>query len=181
MNPTPPPSSPPPSSPVAAPHPPGTDALQTIMNPVGLSPVGTDCVTAKLFGLNASTLDARTFCSKTTRANIVVWGYQFDSSADYQTGVTHINHFVGFDKVTPGSGCPPPSGSTEGTIGWHANHNPKYKSKKGQDIECLIDGGKPVLIWTMPNQDVFFIGQDNVKGTSIQTILKWWETLDYGQ
>jgi hypothetical protein len=110
-----------------------------------------------------------------------VWGYQFDSAASYQAGLTHINHFVGFDKVTPGSGCPPPSGSTEGTIGWHANHNPKYKSKKGQDIECLIDGAKPVLIWTMPTQDVFFIGQDNLKGTSIQTILKWWETLDYGK
>ena len=33
----------------------------------------------------------------------------------------------------------------------------------------------------MPTQDVFFIGQDKVKGTSIQTIIKWWETLDYGK
>jgi hypothetical protein len=151
------------------------------MNPAGLSPVGTDCIRARLFGLDAATLDARTFCSKTTHANVVVWGYQFDSSADYQKGLAHINHFVGFDKVTPGSGCPPPSGATEGKIGWHANSNPKYKSKKGQDIECLVDGGKPVLIWTMPTQDVLFIGQDNVKGTSLHTVVKWWETLDYGK
>ncbi len=175
------PSSPAASSPVALPHPPGTDSLQSIMNPVGLSAVGRDCITAKLFGLDKSTLDARTFCSKTTRANIVVWGYQFDSAAHYQAGLAHINHFVGFDKVAAGSTCPPPSNTAEGKVGWHANKNPKYKSKTGQDIECLIDGNKPVLIWTMPTQDVFFIGQDNVKGTSIHAILKWWETLDYGQ
>jgi hypothetical protein len=163
-------------------HQPGTDALVTIMNPIGsgASPVGTDCVTAKLFGLNAATLDAKAFCAHTTAANIVVWGYQFDSSADYQAGLAHINHYVGFDKVTPGSTCPPPSGSIEGKIGWHANHNPKYVSRSGQDIECLTDGQKPVLIWTMPTQDVFFIGQDNVKGTSINTVIKWWETLTYG-
>ncbi len=174
-------TSPPVTTPVSAPHPPGTDSLQSIMNPVGLSPVGTDCVTAKLFGLSASTLDSKTFCSKTTKANIVVWGYQFDSFAHYQAGLAHINHFVGFDKVTPGTTCPPPSGTAEGKVGWHANHNPKYKSKTGQDIECLIDGQKPVLIWSMPSQDVFFISQDNVKGTSIKTIIKWWETLDYGK
>ena len=110
----------------------------------------------------------------------MVWGYQFDNAADYQAGLAHINHFVGFDKVTPGIGCPPPSGSTEGKIGWHANHNPKYVSRTGQDIECLIDGNKPVLIWSMPTQNVFFIGQDNVTGTSINTILSWWKILNYG-
>jgi hypothetical protein len=168
------------ASPVAAPHPAGTDSLVYIMNPVGRSPVGENCYKAKLFGLDASTLDDRLFCPKTTRANIVVWGYQFDSSADYQKGLAHINHYVGFDKVTPGTFCPPPSGSSEGKVGWHANHNAKYKSKTGQDIECLIDSSKPVLIWTMPTQDVFFIGQDNVKGTSIKTVVSWWKTLDYG-
>jgi hypothetical protein len=169
-----------PGSPVAN-HPQGTEALQTIMNPPSpFKPVGTQCVAAHLFGLNKATLDASTFCAHTQRANIVVWGYQFDSSADYQAGLTHINHFVGFDKVTPGTTCPPPSGSTTGKIGWHAKSNPKYKSRTGQDIECLIDNNKPVLIWTMPTQDAFFIGQDNLKGSSIQTIVSWWEILNYG-
>jgi hypothetical protein len=166
---------------VAAPHPPGTDSLVSIMNPVGLSPVGENCYTAKLFGMNPATIDSRFFCPKTTRANVVVWGYQFDSSADYQKGLAQINHYVGFDKVTPGGYCPPASGSTEGKLGWHANNNAKYKSKPGQDVECLIDAGKPVLIWSMPTQDVFFIGQDNVKGTSLHTLIEWWKTLDYGQ
>ena len=148
--------------------------------PAPFKPVGTQCVAAHLFGLNKATLDASTFCAHTQRPNIVVWGYQFDNSADYQAGVAHINHYVGFDKVTPGTTCPPPSGSTEGKVGWHANHNPKYVSRTGQDIECIVDGQNPVLIWTMPTQDVFFIGQDNLKGASIQTIGSWWETLNYG-
>ncbi|HEX5187914.1 MAG TPA: hypothetical protein VFW16_00115 [Streptosporangiaceae bacterium] len=169
------------TTPVSAPHPPGTDSLQSIMNPVGLTPVGTNCSTARLFGISPTTLDASTFCSHTTRAHIVVWGYQFNSFANYQKGLAKINHFVGFDQVTPGSTCPPPSGSSEGKVGWHANHNPKYKSKKGQDIECLIDAKEPVLVWSMPSQDVFFIAEDHVKGSSIKTIIKWWETLDYGQ
>jgi hypothetical protein len=32
----------------------------------------------------------------------------------------------------------------------------------------------------MPTQDAFFIGQDNLKGSSIQTIVSWWEILNYG-
>jgi hypothetical protein len=168
------------ASPVAAPHPPGTDSLVSIMNPVGLSPVGQNCISSKYFGLDPSTLDNHLFCPKTTHAHIVVWGYQFDSSADYQKGLAHINHYVGFDQVTPSTHCPPSSGSTEGKIGWHANHNAKYKSKPGQDIECLIDAKEPVLIWTMPTQDVFFIGEYKIKGSSMQTMIKWWETLDYG-
>jgi hypothetical protein len=169
------------ASPVAAPHPPGTDSLVSIMNPVGLTPVGENCYTARLFGMDKATIDNRLFCPKTTRAHIVVWGYQFDSSASFQEGLARINHYVGFDKVTPGTYCPPPSGSTEGKVSWHANHNAKYKSKPGQQIECLIDGGKPVLIWAMPTQDAFFIAQDNIKGTSIKTIISWWKTLDCGQ
>src|SRR6266568_4136080 len=183
--PPPPTSAPARSTPATSPaplHPPGTDALVTIMNPTaaGEKPVGTDCGAAKLYGLKASTLDASTFCSKTTRAHIVVWGYQFDSASDYQAGLAHINHFVGFDKVTPGTTCPPPSGSTEGKVGWHAKHNPKYFSRSGQDIECLVDAHEPVLIWTMPTQDVFFVGEDQAKSTPIKTIISWWETLTYG-
>jgi len=164
-------------------HPRGTDALATIMNPTGAGqkPVGRDCITAKLFGLSPRTLDARIFCRHTTTANVVVWGYQFDNSAHYRAGLAHINHYVGFDRVRPGRTCPPPSSSTEGTVRWHSINNPKYhRFRPGQDIECLIDGQKPVLIWTMPTQDVIFIGQNNVKGTTIKTVIRWWRTLIYG-
>ena len=173
------------SSPIASPtptypHPQGTDALTTIMNPAGGKPVGSDCIIAKKFNMDANTMDARLFCPHTTKTNVVVWGYQFKGFGNYQKELNLINTYVGFNKATPGSTCPPPSGNSEGSVGWHANHNPKYISRPGQTIECLTDGGKPVLIWTMPTQDVFFIGQDNTVGTSINSLLDWWKTLVYG-
>jgi hypothetical protein len=110
-----------------------------------------------------------------------VWGYQFDNFAGYQAGLAHINHFVGFDRVRPARTCSPPSGRTEGKVRWHTIHNPQYHAfRQGQDLECLIDEQRPVLIWTMPTQDAFFIGQDNVKGTTINTVISWWKTITYG-
>jgi len=164
-------------------HPRGTDALATIMNPTvaGAKPVGRDCVTAKLFGLNPGTLDARIFCRRTTAANIVVWAYQFDNSAHYRAGLAHINRFVGFDPAKAGRTCPPSSRSRQGKVRWHAIHNLKYHPfRPGQNMECLLAGKWPVIIWTMPTQDAFFIGQNNVQGTAIKTVISWWRTLTYG-
>jgi len=173
------------TTPVTSPtpvHPAGTEPLVTIMNPAGETPVGTHCGAAHTFGLNRATLVASTFCLHSHGVpNVEVWGYQFDSYADYKAGVAHINHYVGFDKYTPGTNCPPPSGSTVGQIGWHTITNPKYKKQlKGQVIECLIDNQKPVLIWTLPTQDVFFIGQDGQKGSALETLIGWWKKLSYG-
>lgn len=161
-------------------HPAGTDPLATIMTPATGSPVGSACIIAKKFNMDANTMDARLFCPHTTRTNVVVWGYQFKGFGAYRKELSLINHYVGFDKFTPGSNCPPPSGYSVGRIGWHAKANPKYIERPGQTLECLVDGNKPVLIWTMPTQDTFFIGQDNTTGTSINSLLNWWKTLTYG-
>jgi hypothetical protein len=173
------------TTPVTSPtpvHPPGADPLLAIMNPAGETPVGTDCGKAHLFKLNPATVVARTFCPHSHGVpNVGVWGYQFDSYNDYKAGLAHINHYVGFDQFTPGTNCPPPSGSSVGQIGWHTITNPKYKKQlKTQIIECLIDNQKPVLIWTLPTQDVFFIGQDRHKGSALETLIGWWKKLSYG-
>jgi hypothetical protein len=178
-------ASPNPTTPVASPtpvHPAGAEPLATIMNPAGETPVGTDCGKAHLFTLKRATVVASTFCFHSHGVpNVEVWGYQFDSYADYKAGVAHINHYVGFDKFTPGNNCPPPSGSTVGQIGWHTITNPKYKKQlKTQVLECLIDNQKPVLIWTLPTQDVFFIGQDRHQGSPLGTLIHWWKKLSYG-
>jgi hypothetical protein len=156
----------------------GTEPLTKIMNPAGLTPVGTDCTQAFLFGLKASTLTSRIFCAKTTQSDIDVWGYQFDNHADYLAGVTHINSYTGFHQTS--NTCPPAAGSDAGSVGWHANSNPKYVSRPGQDIECFVDNGKPLLIWTMPTMNVFFIAQDRGKGDTIPRIVDWWKTVNYG-
>src|SRR5215469_2333962 len=105
------------SSPAGTPSPSAAaiEPLTTIMNPTGLAPVGTDCTKAFLFGLNASTLTSRIFCATTTYKNIDVWGYQFDSHADYLAGVKHINSYTGFHQTS--NSCPPTAGSNAGSIG----------------------------------------------------------------
>jgi hypothetical protein len=156
----------------------GVESLTTIMNPAGETPVGKNCVQAVLFKLNAASVSSRLFCPDTTAKNIQVWGYQFFNTAGYQAGLAHINKYTGFKSTS--TSCPPASGSTAGTATWHAFKNPKYVNHPGQILECFTDGEQPVLIWTMPTMRVFFIGEDRTKGTSINTVLKWWDTLLYG-
>jgi hypothetical protein len=153
--------------------------LKKIMNPKGFKPVGTACSTALLFGLNKKTLIARIFCAKTTGKNIDVWGYQFDSKKDYLAGVRHINLYTSFSKKHPSGTCPP-GHKGAGKVGWHASSNPKYKKRPGQYIECFLDNSKPVLIWTMPTQHVFFIGQYHSSGGTITKTLNWWKGVNYG-
>jgi hypothetical protein len=176
--PTPTHSSSPTPTPTPTPPPSGPEALTTIMNPAGLKPVGTECTTALLFGLNKASIKSRIFCAKTTATHIDVWGYQFFTKAGYTAGVAHINSFTGFSKSA--STCPPPSDSEDGETGWHANSNPRYVARPGQNIECFLDNGKPVLIWTMPTQNVFFIAQYHVAGGTIAQIITWWKTVNYG-
>jgi hypothetical protein len=156
----------------------GIEPLTTIMNPAGFKPVGTECTTALLFGLNKASIKTRTFCAKTTGKNIDVWGYQFNNKTGYTAGVAHINTYTGFSKST--STCPPAEDSEDGETGWHANGNTRYKARAGQNIECFLDNGKPVLIWTMPTQNVFFIAQYHVSDGTLTNIVDWWKTVNYG-
>lgn len=158
----------------------GVEPLSTIMNPVGLSPVGTNCVQGLLFGLKASTLTARTFCDTTTKKNIQVWGYQFNNHPDYLAGYAHINSYTGFHRTSANSTCNPPIQGTDGLSTWHANANPKYVTRPGQVLECFVDNNKPLLIWTMPTMNVFFIARDTGKGDQITRLVNWWKTVNYG-
>ncbi|HYK33123.1 MAG TPA: hypothetical protein VEV63_14235 [Streptosporangiaceae bacterium] len=158
----------------------GVEPLSTIMNPAGLSPVGTDCGNPVLNGLKASTLIASTFCRKTTFKNVQVWGYQFDSHADYLAGVAHINSFTGFKRTSVNTTCNPPVQGTDGLSPWHANSNPKYVARAGQVLECFIDNNYPLIIWTMPTMNVFFIGRDYSKADQITRLVTWWTKVNYG-
>jgi hypothetical protein len=169
----------PPATPTTSPAPTGgIEPLTTIMNPAGQKPVGTDCGKADLLGLNAATIKTRLFCLHTTVKNVTIWGYQFLNHQGYTGGVAELNHFTGFKSTS--TSCPPAAGSDAGTATWHANANPKYGNHPGQDLECFVDNGFPLLIWTMPTMNVIFIGRDHNKATTIPTILGWWKTLNYG-
>jgi hypothetical protein len=157
------------------------EKLTKIMHAPGHAPVGTDCTKGPLFGLRAKTVRAHIVCSKTSGSQIAIWGLQFNSRKEYQAGVAHLNHYTGFSAIRHVSTtCPPAHGRTAGLAGWHSLSNHKYKKRSGQFLECFIDTKKPLLIWTMPTQNAFFIGQDSAKHATIRIILHWWSTLAYG-
>ena len=52
-------------------------------------------------------------------------------------------------------------------------------ARRGQVLECFRVSQKPVLIWTMPTQNVFFIAQDKARGATIKAILHWWSRVVY--
>jgi hypothetical protein len=155
------------------------ESLYKIMHPRGLRPVGTECIAAKLFGLNARTIKHSIFCGRTSARRVVVWGYQFDSRADYLAGFKHINSFTSFAPASAGSACP--AGHGEGSVGWHARSNPTYRARPGQILECFIDNKHPLLIWTMPTQHVFFIAQDQAQRATERTAVNWWKTVKYSR
>lgn len=155
------------------------EPLTTIMNPPGAPPVGSDCGKAPLSGLKARTVRARLYCARTQGRKIVLWAYQFHSHKGYLAGVTHMNSRTGFSRTQPGSFCPPRNGRASGLVGWHAINNRKYKSRRGQFLECFRVSQKPVLIWTMPTQNVFFIAQDRARHATIAAILHWWSRVVY--
>ena len=167
--------SPTPPSPTPSPT---VEPLTTIMNPAGSAPVATSCSAAPLQGLDPATLTSRLYCTHATDSHVVVWAYQFDNAADYQAGVPTLNKTLKFNPATASKGCPPPSGHSDGDTGWRSQ--PNYPSRTGQNLECYIGGGEPVLVWTMPSQDVIFLAEYKVKGAPMADLVNWWKTTSYG-
>lgn len=169
--------SPSPTPPSPSPTP-TVKTLATIMNPAGQDPIATKCVTGPLQGLDPATLTGRLYCTHATTSHVVVWAYQFDSFADYQSGVTTLNSRLKFTPSTAGKGCPPPSGHTSGLTRWHAGT--EYPLRSGQNLECYTATHGPVLIWTLPPQNVVFLAEYEVAGTTISTLMRWWSSTHYG-
>jgi hypothetical protein len=193
-------TTPPVTSPATSPavtnpaQPTGTDPLSTIFHPSGHAPPGTNCTSTANTNdqnLNAATLVAATFCDHTFSpygSAVHVWAYQFDSMADFQTGINRLNRWTGYD--TPGrlgTTCPPGTNS-RGRTEWWALTNPKYTTHRNdQFLECFTDhlksvGARAFLIWTLPTQYVIFVGENTLGDSpaSFSYLVKWWKHVAYG-
>jgi len=175
--------SPTPPTPTPTPNPTGIENLTTIMSAPG-EPIGKTCTsTPPTFKLNKATILDRRFC-ETTTTGVIIWGYQFDNQADFQSGFANMSRFVGLDNTTPATTCPPPSGSSAGKTHWFIKNSPRYNdAADNQIIGCLMNGtpAQPTLIWSMPTQNAFFVAKDQRSGATIDSIIKWWETIHYAQ
>ena len=50
-------------------------------------------------------------------------------------------------------------------------------------LDCFLNGKspQPTLMWSMPTQNAFFIAKDQNSGATINSIIKWWESIHYAQ
>jgi len=121
-------------------------------------------------------------CTRTTSTGIDVLAYQFDNTADYQTGFAALNSTTGYVAAGVANTCPPPSGSTTGVTGWHSISTTKYPARSGQLLECYTDAHNhlPLLVWTMPTQRVVLLADDAATGATIGQLYNWWTTLTFG-
>jgi hypothetical protein len=124
----------------------------------------------------------REFCS-THEHDIGLDAYQFDSTANYTSGLNHLNTITGWDPSAAGDGCPPPAGRAGGQSHWHSNVNAKYRQRSGQVLECYsFSRSSTVLlyVWTLPTQRVILVANDTATGATFANLEKWWAGLNYG-
>jgi hypothetical protein len=161
---------------------PTVEPLRQVLNPPGLSPIGTHCVLAGLAKLSAATVTHRLKCN-TTVSRLYVWAYQFDSTPDYQQGFTHLQGYLAFKPAGAGSNCPPTGSSSTGETNWRSS-NPKYHSYTGQFLDCLTIHGtygtEVTYLWTLPSQHIVFLAQSWNTNISFHTLDTWWAHLSYG-
>ena len=108
----------------------------------------------------------------------VVFAYQFDSHADYQTSVAAFNKAEGFDPTKASGGCPTKDVDGNGMTTWH---NKLYPATSEQVLECFsvsFTGSssslQPTYVWTAPSENAVFQAVGG-KSTSMDTVDTWWE------
>jgi hypothetical protein len=155
--------------------------LATMLSPVtgGSDPAVIDCRHASLTGLSGVSADVYCLGSSSTGINgIKAEAYQFSTTADYQAGLSYLNHFFGYDPTGAAQGCSKDSNTTCDAQWWQ---DPKYPRAAGQNLEELYtvnsSGDHPTDIWTLPGQRVVFAAQDAITDSTIPDLYGWWVSL----
>ena len=104
----------------------------------------------------------------------VIYAYQLNSTANYQSALANFNTWAGF-STNATSSCPPAGGATIGETAWNDTqvHN-WFPVTSGQIIECgTVNNNEPTYAWTFPTDDAYIIvfGDSNSKFSSLDS---WW-------
>jgi hypothetical protein len=103
----------------------------------------------------------------------LVFAYQMDSSADFETAWRNFNTWWGFNLSSAGTTCPPPGSSLQGTTGWNNNFFPQTD---GQSLECEWVGtnsDEPAYAWAFPTDYAFIVAQGKA-GSAFTKLDAWW-------
>ncbi|MGH3257202.1 MAG: hypothetical protein ACRDOU_17705 [Streptosporangiaceae bacterium] len=182
--PTPPPTTPPVSSSSTSPVPTHTGlalaagiAPLTQLLPSDVNPANCNVIKQKA-GWGTPGLVTSLNCYDSALPKGRIYGYQFDSSADYRASWSDFNTWWPF-KPPSGSGCPPSSGDTQGMTPWFdtdSGGNGFYPTTTGQTLECGSLGSndnQPAYAWSFPTEDAYIValGNPNMSLSALQT---WW-------
>jgi len=150
--------------------------------PSDIGDYSTECtpIPAKDIPFTATGLVSTFKCVDPGLPNGTIFGYQFDSAADYGSAWRAYNEWWGFDASIAGTACPPTGGTvTSGTVPWSTRNLP---ARIDQVLECQTVGsgngssgqGEPAYTWSFPTADAFLVAQA-APGSSWQALNTWWE------
>jgi hypothetical protein len=110
-------------------------------------------------------------CTAPDMPNGQIFGYQMDSTADYNQAWANYNTWANFG-TSSSDVCPPGTGQTQGGPGeWWG---PRFPQRAGQVIECFTSDSGPVYVWTYPTENAFIVAQPD-KSWTFSKLETWWE------
>jgi hypothetical protein len=110
-------------------------------------------------------------CTAPDMPNGQIFGYQLDSTADYNQAWSNYNTWANFGTSSTDT-CPPGTGQTQGGPGeWWG---PRFPQRAGQVIECFTSDSGPVYVWTYPTENAFIVAQPD-KSWTFSKLETWWE------
>jgi hypothetical protein len=148
----------------------GVKPLKVLL-PTDIADASTECSTQTDIPWTNPGLVRALDCTAPDMPGGYVFGYQVDSTRDFNKAWANYNAWAKFGKSNASS-CPPPSGQQQaGPIEWN---NGNFPSRAGQVLECFsATKGEGVYVWTYPTEDAFIIVQAP-KGWSWNQLHQWW-------
>jgi hypothetical protein len=149
---------------------PGVKALKVLL-PYDLTDASTECdEQTKIPWTNPGLVKALD-CIAPDMPNGQIFGYQLDSTADYNRAWSNYNSWAQFGASAT-ENCPPAAGDAQG--GPEEWWGPRFSKRSGQVVECFTSNTGPVYVWTYPTEDAFIVAQPP-KSWTFSKLETWWE------
>ena len=152
--------------------PPGVKALKVLL-PTDITDASTECANQTDIPWTNPGLVTAFTCTATDMQNGQIFGYQMDSTADYNQAWSNYNKWANFGTSTSDT-CPPAAGADQAGPGeWYG---PRFPERAGQVLECFeaANHSGPVYVWTYPTENAFIVAQPD-KSWTFKQLETWWE------
>jgi hypothetical protein len=144
-----------------------------VLLPTDIQDASTECADQTDIPWTNPGLVKADLCTAPDMPNGQVFGYQMDSTADYNQAWANYNKWANFG-TSKSEVCPPTGGSDQGGPGeWWG---PRFPQRAGQVLECFEaqNNSGPVYVWTYPTENAFMVVQPD-KSWTFSKLETWWE------